>query len=37
MTVITGLVPVIHVLLFLRDKDVDGRVRPGHDEVRGSD
>jgi hypothetical protein len=30
--VITGLVPVIHVLLsFLGDKDVDGRVKPGHD------
>jgi hypothetical protein len=30
--VITGLVPVIHVLLpFCGDKDVDGRVKPGHD------
>jgi hypothetical protein len=30
--VITGLVPVIHVLLpFYGDKDVDGRDRPGHD------
>ena len=37
--VITGLVPVIHVLLsFLGDKDVDGRDTPGHDEsqVAGS-
>src|SRR5712692_4150523 len=33
--VITGLVPVIHVLLsFSGDKDVDGRVKPGHDERR---
>ncbi|SHJ37356.1 hypothetical protein SAMN05444159_0449 [Bradyrhizobium lablabi] len=34
--VITGLVPVIHVLLacFLGDKDADGRVKPGHDELR---
>jgi hypothetical protein len=33
--VITGLVPVIHVLLSLGgDKDVDGRVKPGHDEMR---
>ncbi len=32
-TVITGLVPVIHVLLQVSgDKDVDGRVKPGHDE-----
>jgi hypothetical protein len=31
-TVITGLVPVIHVLLpDPGDKDVDGRVKPGHD------
>jgi hypothetical protein len=31
--VITGLVPVIHVLLsFCRSQDVDGRVKPGHDE-----
>jgi hypothetical protein len=31
-TVITGLVPVIHVLLsYYGDKDVDGRVKPGHD------
>jgi len=31
--VIAGLVPVIHVLLsFSGGKDVDGRVKPGHDE-----
>ena len=30
--VITGLVPVIHVLLFC-GQDVDGRVKPGHDEL----
>jgi hypothetical protein len=31
--VITGLVPVIHVLTsFSGDEDVDGRVKPGHDE-----
>jgi hypothetical protein len=31
--VITGLVPVIYVLLTLwYGKDVDGRVKPGHDE-----
>src|ERR1700733_12231648 len=35
--VIAGLVPVIHVLLPSRgDKDVDGRVKPGHDGVRDS-
>src|SRR5690242_640398 len=27
-----GLVPGIHVLLFRCAKDVDGRVKPGHDE-----
>jgi hypothetical protein len=28
-----GLVPAIHVLLCYRDKkDVDARVKPGHDE-----
>jgi hypothetical protein len=35
--VVTGLVPVIHVftlLSFSGDKDVDGRVKPGHDEWR---
>jgi hypothetical protein len=33
--VITGLVPVIHVLLpGLGDKDVDGRVKPSHDEKK---
>jgi hypothetical protein len=32
--VITGLVPVIHVLLSLAgSEDVDGRVKPGHDSV----
>jgi hypothetical protein len=31
--VITGLVPVIHVLIsFWGDEDVDGRVKPGHDQ-----
>ncbi len=31
--VITGLVPVIHVFLLLGvAEDVDGRVKPGHDE-----
>jgi hypothetical protein len=33
--VITGLVPVIHVLLFSSgDRDVHGRVKPGHDDLR---
>jgi hypothetical protein len=27
-----GLVPGIHALLLSRNKDVDGRVKPGHDE-----
>jgi hypothetical protein len=33
--VMPGLVPGIHVLLIRanRDKDVDGRVKPGHDGV----
>jgi hypothetical protein len=32
--VITGLVPVIHVLLWLfRQKEVDGRDEPGHDGI----
>jgi uncharacterized membrane protein len=30
--VVAGLVPAIHVLLFLRKKDVDARDKPGHDE-----
>jgi hypothetical protein len=31
--VITGLDPVIHAFFSSsRDKDVDGRVKPGHDE-----
>jgi hypothetical protein len=34
--VITGLVPVIHALPS-RDKDVDGRVKPGHDESEAAD
>ena len=34
--VITGLVPVIHVLLSMETKDVDGRVKPGHDERPGA-
>ena len=33
-SVITGLVPVIDVLLAIFGaKDVDGRVKPGHDEL----
>src|SRR5712664_963390 len=28
-----GLVPGIHVLTRLRKKDVDGRDKPGHDEI----
>jgi len=33
-TVMPGLVSGIHVLLsFLHSKDVDGRVKPGHDEL----
>jgi hypothetical protein len=28
-----GLVPGIHVLLSVSKKDVDGRVKPGHDEM----
>jgi hypothetical protein len=27
-----GLVPGIHVFLSTKKKDVDGRVKPGHDE-----
>ena len=30
--VMLGLVPGIHVLAHLSRKDVDGRVKPGHDE-----
>jgi len=30
--VMPGLVPGIHVLTSLRQKGVDGRVKPGHDE-----
>jgi hypothetical protein len=32
--VITGLVPVIDDLLSSRDKDVDGRDKPGHDHFK---
>jgi hypothetical protein len=32
--VITGLVPVIHVYSLSGCKDVDGRVKPGHDEPK---
>jgi len=28
-----GLVPGIHVLPFVHSKSVDGRVKPGHDEL----
>jgi hypothetical protein len=31
--VMPGLVPGIHVLLPSGEKDVDGRDKPGHDEV----
>jgi hypothetical protein len=30
-----GLDPAIHVLLPDAKKDVDARVKPGHDELRG--
>ena len=30
-----GLIPGIHVLLTVQD-DVDGRVKPGHDDVEAS-
>ena len=29
-----GFIPAIHVFLLLYRKDVDGRDKPGHDEVR---
>jgi hypothetical protein len=29
-----GLVPGIHELHFHREEDVDGRDKPGHDEVQ---
>jgi len=32
--VVPALVAGIHVLLVRGDKDVDGRVKPGHDEAR---
>jgi hypothetical protein len=28
-----GLVPAIHVLLGAEGKDVDARVKPGHDDI----
>jgi hypothetical protein len=28
-----GLVPGIHVLIALQEENVDGRDKPGHDEV----
>jgi hypothetical protein len=33
--VMPGLVPGIHVLGHIRKKDVDGRDKPGHDELCG--
>jgi hypothetical protein len=30
-----GLVPGIHVLAAFKENDVDGRVKPGHDELNG--
>jgi hypothetical protein len=33
--VMPGLVPGIHVLRLGRHQDVDGRVKPGHDERDG--
>jgi len=30
-----GLVPAIHVLLDVEKKNVDARVKPGHDGVSG--
>jgi hypothetical protein len=32
--VMPGLVPSIHVLLPLHAKDVDGRDKPGHDDIK---
>jgi hypothetical protein len=32
-SVMPGLVPGIHVFLFSRTKDVDGRDKPGHDGI----
>jgi hypothetical protein len=29
-----GLVPGIHVLFLIQPKDVDGRDKPGHDEIK---
>jgi hypothetical protein len=33
LAVMPGLVPGIHALLFSCGKDVDGRVKPGHDDL----
>ncbi len=35
LVVMPGLVPGIHVLLAYVDKDVDGRDKPGHDDMLG--
>jgi hypothetical protein len=32
-SVMPGLVPAIHVLHCSREEDVDGRDKPGHDEL----
>ena len=32
-----GLVPGIHVLLYLAEQDVDGRDKPGHDKAVGAE
>jgi hypothetical protein len=32
ITVMPGLVPGIHVLMWFGSKDVDGRDEPGHDD-----
>jgi hypothetical protein len=31
-----GLVPGIHALLLISSEDVDGRVKPGHDEIQNN-
>ncbi len=33
--VMPGLVPGIHALLLCGTQDVDGRVKPGHDDRKG--
>jgi hypothetical protein len=35
VSVMPGLVPGIHVMAAFKEKDVDGRVKPGHDELNG--